>query len=137
MKRLNESDIEFGKLIGKGTFGEVVSGRLKLNNQTSIPIAIKKIKHFNDEFEIIDFLKESIFLNLLDHQNIIKFNGICFDNNDLNKPKFIAIEYMNKGDLLRFVRENKIKFEKAVQICLNIAKACEYLEQIELVHRYL
>ncbi len=137
LKKINETDVEFGEFIGKGTFGEVVAGNLKLDNQASIKVAIKKLKNVTDELEINDFLKESIFLNSLNHQNIIKFNGICFENNNFNRPKFIAIEYMNRGDLLRFIRDNKITFEKAVYICLNIARACRYLEEIELVHRYL
>ena len=44
---------------------------------------------------------------------------------------------MNKGDLLRYIQnENELKFETIIKISLDIVKACEYLELVQLVHRY-
>ena len=59
--------------------------------------------------DLEDFVKEAIFLNKLNHPNIIRIHGICFHESDLNKPKFTALEYMNQSDLLKFVRSRSRK----------------------------
>ena len=85
----------------------------------------------------MDFLKEAVSLNSINHPNLIHFYGICYETK--YDPKFIILEYMNEGDLLSFLRKkresNSFKYKMAVKICLDIVKGCKYLEEIQIIHR--
>lgn len=61
----------------------------------------------------MDLIREAVFLNSFEHQNLIKFYGFINENNftDINDflPKYIVLEYMNTGDLLTYLRSRDAK----------------------------
>jgi serine/threonine protein kinase len=64
-------------------------------------VIIKKLKEEAADFEKFDLIKEAIALGSFSHSNLIKFYGICFDEDN---PKYLVLEYMRLGDLLSYLR---------------------------------
>ena len=136
LKQIAENKLTIGKKIGNGHLGDVNEGFLKVKNKTkalnkneknqvkvAVKVSFKFLKFFikkifhkkiqslrnkNDELAVIDFLKEAIYLSKLKDENIVRFYGISFENSDFYKPKLILIEYMNRGDLLHFIRNFRV-----------------------------
>lgn len=57
--------------------------------------------------ETVEFIKEALLLNKIKHMNIIKFYGIVYDSSELS-IKYLVFEYMNMGDLLKFLKRQKV-----------------------------
>ena len=76
------------------------------------------------------------------HDHILSLLAICLDND----PAFLILELMEGGDLLSYLRANRpspvsglngIRMTDLVLMCLDVARGCEYLEQLHFVHRDL
>src|SRR6266487_5194547 len=93
------------------------------------------------EKEKAEFLKEAKIMGNFNHENIMKLLGICLDNN----PNFLILELMEGGDLLKYLRSNRplgaipspLTMDDLFGICLDVAKGCQYLEEMHFVHRDL
>ena len=57
--------------------------------------------------ETFDYIREALLLNKLDHANIIEFYGIVVDNDGVF-VKYLLFEYMNMGDLLGYLKKEKV-----------------------------
>lgn len=98
-------------------------------NKEPIPVAVKVnkciLKHFcryfikyefkqlkegaNDNAKL-ELIREAHLLKSAEHKNLIKFYGIVFDENESSTfPEYIVLEYMNKGDLLNYLRTEESK----------------------------
>ena len=75
-----------------------------------------------------------------EHENIVELIGICLDND----PNFLILELMEGGDLLTYLRIcrptsarqcSRLSLGDLVDMCLDVAKGCAYLESIHFVHR--
>lgn len=94
--------------IGSGQFGQVFKGIYYLdNNELALNVAIKEIKNnlINDTNDKNDLIKEANILSDCNHINIVKMYGVCYENDEI--PKYIIMEYMNKGDLRSYLIKNK------------------------------
>ena len=87
-----------------------------------------------------DFLKEAKSMANFEHENIVELIGICLDND----PNFLILELMEGGDLLTYLRNcrptsarqcSRLSLGDLVDMCLDVAKGCAYLESIHFVHR--
>lgn len=127
MTRINEEDIHFEKLIGSGLFGDVFLGQMIIKNcPINIKIAIKVKFFFQSSFQFIRFwinslkkkykfnlsnqnknelLLEAILLKSCNHTNLVKLYGACFKKDET--LEFIAMEYMNRGNLLDHLRNSR------------------------------
>jgi len=72
------------------------------------------------------------------HENIVKVLGVCVDND----PVYIIMELMPAGDLLKFLRDAKrehgpalLTLAEQVNVSLDVAKGCRYLELQHFIHR--
>lgn len=72
----------------------------------------------------------------------MKFYGVSFEA----QPKFIILELLEGGDLKNYLRENRprpadkdnpqlLHMLDLVELALDVAKGCEYLERNKFVHR--
>ena len=125
LPKISRSQITFGKFIGSGAFGEVFEGFYE-----SKKIAIKTLKKRESS---IEFLKEAKAWSTLNHENIVEFMGICLDYH------FIILELMEGGDLLSYLKCSKthLTLWDLVEMSLDVAKGCAYLERMHFVHRDL
>ncbi|XP_036326801.1 mitogen-activated protein kinase kinase kinase 13-like isoform X1 [Rhagoletis pomonella] len=107
--------------LGSGAQGAVFSG--KLNNEI---VAVKKVKE----------LKETDIKHLrkLDHQNIIKFKGVCTQS-----PVYcIIMEFCPYGPLQNILKEEKVMLpSRLVSWSKQIALGMQYLHSHKIIHRDL
>ncbi|EDW99992.2 uncharacterized protein Dyak_GE22767, partial [Drosophila yakuba] len=107
--------------LGSGAQGAVFSGRLK--NET---VAVKKVKE----------LKETDIKHLrkLDHENIIKFKGVCTQS-----PVFcIIMEFCPYGPLQNILKEEQVMLpSRLVSWSKQIALGMQYLHSHKIIHRDL
>ncbi|XP_039962811.1 mitogen-activated protein kinase kinase kinase 13-B isoform X1 [Bactrocera tryoni] len=110
--------------LGSGAQGAVFSG--KLNNEI---VAVKKVKE----------LKETDIKHLrkLDHQNIIKFKGVC-----TQPPVFcIIMEFCPYGPLQNILKDQRNKKvmlpSRLVSWSKQIAHGMQYLHSHKIIHRDL
>ncbi|RNA40848.1 proto-oncogene tyrosine- kinase [Brachionus plicatilis] len=143
LPNVDERDLELIRLIGKGAFGQVFEGLLKIN-ELKTSVAIKKLRESVYSDEKLDLVKEALALNSFNHPNLLKFYGICSSKNKSNEieVKFIITELMNNGDLLSYLRlcrktKKNLEYKKAIKIFFDISNACTYLESKGFIHRDL
>ena len=78
--------------------------------------------------------EEAIAASKLNHENIIKFIGICKGTNS----NYIVMELMH-AQLLEYLHSDGIYLSQLdlLDMSHDIVKACAYLEQMKFVHRDL
>ena len=139
--KIKRSQITLTQFLGSGAFGEVFEGTVKeLNSEdgSTTKIAVKTLRKGATESEKIEFLNEAKLMWNFKHDHILSLVAICLDNN----PNFLILELMEAGDLLSYLRANRpnavsqgVTLVELAQMCLDVARGCEYLEQLHFVHR--
>ena len=141
--KIKRCQITLTKFLGSGAFGEVYEGlvqELNSDDGASTRIAVKTLRKGATDSEKSEFLKEAKLMWNFKHDHILSLNAICLDND----PNFLILELMEGGDLLSYLRSNRphgvtgvsnISLADLVQMCLDVARGCEYLEQLHFVHR--
>lgn len=126
---INYEDLDFGKEIGKGGFGSVYEGEY-----FGTPVAIKKIVE-EDPDGLLYLEREVNVLKGMRHPNIVQFIGIAVHEGAL----FIITEYVDNGNLRKFLKDTKISMPWAMRVTLanDIACAMAYLHSRNVVHRDL
>ena len=70
----------------------------------------------------------------MNHPNIVRFLGIYQSAPNM----YLVMEYCAQGSLLDFLRrENQLRVSDCLNLCVQIAAGCNYLEQKKVVHRDL
>ena len=109
----------------------------------SILLALKKFKPYPSKSEQEAFDKEVKFMSILNHANVVRFIGVCY-----NDPTFIMMEYMDEGDLNQFLKrysevvttpssKNQISTPTLIHMALQIASGMNCLASLGFVHRDL
>ncbi|XP_019615926.1 PREDICTED: tyrosine-protein kinase CSK-like isoform X1 [Branchiostoma belcheri] len=125
---INRHEVELGKSLGKGEFGDVIQGvyRGRL-------VAIKSLKDTSKAAQ--QFLAEASVMTAVSHPNLVQLIGVCFGD-----PIFIITEFMAKGSLVDYLRSrgrSVITASDNLQFSCNICNGMAYLESKNLVHRDL
>ena len=145
--------------LGTGRFGQVVLAEtvglspkdlnLSVSDNDkgkSTLVALKKLKPNAPETTKKNFEKEVKFMSRLDNSNVIRMLGVCY-----NDIPFIVMEYMEKGDLNRYLKKFNVvistdselqgedQITTGILVCMTtqIASAMKYLASHNFVHRDL
>ncbi|KJH53432.1 protein tyrosine kinase [Dictyocaulus viviparus] len=128
--------VNVGRMLGKGQYGEVRRGTLKLKSGIIVPVAIKSCKmdsgDISKEF-IKEVMKEARLMRELDHPNVVKLYGVGV----LERPLYILLEYVAGGALKSYLRKNKeyITNEERGHMALGAAWGIEHLHRKNILHR--
>eukprot|EP00026_Physarum_polycephalum_P002356 Phypoly_transcript_02362.p1 GENE.Phypoly_transcript_02362~~Phypoly_transcript_02362.p1 ORF type:complete len:737 (+),score=63.66 Phypoly_transcript_02362:510-2720(+) len=129
---INYSDLQVAEKIGVGTFGEVWCGTLKGKR-----VAIKElIKQKVNISTIVELRAESAILSMLQHENVLKFKGMC-----LQEPHLCMVtEFMENGTLARILYGSStvvpiIPWDLRMQMIMDIVKGMAYLHSKSIIHR--
>ena len=143
--------------LGVGLFGEVMLAntvglsyrRLGIGNsndtKVSIKVAVKMLKASPSEEVRKSFEKEIKFMSRLKDDNVIRLLGICTTG-----TPFIMMEYMENGDLNKYLQKfkfthetgklpaaNEINLIALVYMSFQVASGMKYLSSSNFVHRDL
>ena len=153
MKVTNDNIKEIREL-GNGHFGQVMLAAtqgLSLkdmqlsktddNRDASILVAVKKLIDHPSKTQRESFIKEAKFMSSLNHQNVVRLIGVCYD-----EPAFMMMEYMEEGDLNEFLQQyseivetpsndTQISTSTVVYMASQIASAMKYLASLNFIHR--
>ncbi|XP_051960869.1 tyrosine-protein kinase JAK2a [Xyrauchen texanus] len=127
----------FLQLLGKGNFGSVEKCRYDpLQDNTGEVVAVKKLQHSNAE-HLRDFKREIEILRSLQHENIVKYKGVCYTAGRKNLR--LIMEYLPFGSLRDYLSKNKERFDhtKLLLYACQICKGMDYLASKRYIHRDL
>uniref|UniRef100_A0AAR2K401 Tyrosine-protein kinase n=1 Tax=Pygocentrus nattereri TaxID=42514 RepID=A0AAR2K401_PYGNA len=127
----------FLQQLGKGNFGSVEKCRYDpLQDNTGEVVAVKKLQHSTAE-HLRDFEREIEILKSLQHENIVKYKGVCYTAGRKNLR--LIMEYLPFGSLREYLAKNKERFDhkKLLHYASQICKGMDYLASKRYVHRDL
>ncbi|KAK2407514.1 cysteine-rich receptor protein kinase [Trifolium repens] len=121
--------------LGEGGFGSVYKGTLPDGTE----IAAKRLSETSGQ-GLEEFKNEVIFIAKLQHRNLVKLLGCCFEENE----KILVYEYMpNSGldfHLFNLENHNQLDWNKRLNIINGIARGLLYLHEdsrLRVIHRDL
>uniref|UniRef100_A0A671PU42 Tyrosine-protein kinase n=1 Tax=Sinocyclocheilus anshuiensis TaxID=1608454 RepID=A0A671PU42_9TELE len=127
----------FLQLLGKGNFGSVEKCRYDpLQDNTGEVVAVKKLQHSTAE-HLRDFEREIEILRSLQHENIVRYKGVCYSAGRRNLR--LVMEFLPFGSLRDYLSKNKERFDhtKLLLYTSQICKGMDYLASKRYVHRDL
>ncbi|XP_071801017.1 proto-oncogene tyrosine-protein kinase ROS-like [Asterias amurensis] len=130
--------------LGSGAFGEVFEGLavdILGTDSGETRVAVKTLRQGATDQEKEEFLKEASLMGNFNDKHILGLLGVCLHND----PQFIILELMEGGDLLSYLRGARgtsitpchLSPLDLIDIVMDVAKGCRYLESLKFVHRDL
>jgi calcium-dependent protein kinase len=131
----NNGDIhdsyKFMKLLGKGSYGEVIHGIHRVTGQDRAIKILNKFL-FDDQIEAKNIEDEFKILRTMEHPNIVKVYEIFEDN----KYLYIVMELLKGGEVFSMLlKEETLKPEIVACIIRQTLQAVAYLHAKKICHR--
>ncbi|ELP89019.1 protein serine/threonine kinase, putative [Entamoeba invadens IP1] len=127
--RLDPDELQDIKAIGEGSFGVVYLGEYRENQ-----VAIKKMKHLENDDGLIEFEKEVAMLDKFRSDYIVHFYGAVFIPNKVCLVTEFA-EFGSLADLMKKRRKNAVTSRLKIKFMLDGAKGLFYLHENGILHR--
>lgn len=138
----NRDDLEGLTEIGHGQFGVVYIG-YAINivpGESRTRVAVKTLADTSQAAKS-EFAAEAKIMKAIDNSNIIRLLGVCTDQD----PQYMIMEFMGKGDLKGFLKDNRptrakpssISQKKLAEMGAGVANGMGYLAKMHIVHRDL
>ncbi|CAH8363430.1 unnamed protein product [Eruca vesicaria subsp. sativa] len=122
---LLEATGDFMEELGRGAFGIVYKGFLKLGNDSEVTVAVKKLDRVAQENEK-DFKNEVKVIGQIHHKNLVRLIGFCNEG----KCRMIVYEFIPHGTLADFLfRRPRPSWEDRRRIAIEIARGILYLHE--------
>uniref|UniRef100_A0A8C5EMT5 Receptor protein-tyrosine kinase n=1 Tax=Gouania willdenowi TaxID=441366 RepID=A0A8C5EMT5_GOUWI len=132
---LKSSELRKLKLLGNGVFGSVHKGIwIPEGDTVKLPVAIKTIHDRTGRQNFCELTDHMMSIGSLNHINVVWTLGIC-----PGESLQLITQLSSQGSLLEHVRKNKNKLrpQRMLNWCVQIAKGMNYLEDNRMVHRNL
>ncbi|KAH9131961.1 hypothetical protein LEN26_007544 [Aphanomyces euteiches] len=132
--RVETTNIQRHKLLGKGGFGQVWLGTYNGDN-----VAIKLLTDtpMKTVHEVQKFINEVILMTRLKNPYIVSFLGCVW----AKLPDIeLIVEYMNEGDLKEYLNEttpSTFSWPQKIQCAIDILHGLMYLHSNKIIHRDL
>jgi len=132
------SDFKIGRLLGKGSFGELILVQRIIDGQI---YAMKQVRMNQlPDKEKQNPLNEIRILASLSHKNIIDYKEAFFDEN--SETLNILMEYTDNGDMsqkIKYYLENGLIFSENIiwNYLIQILEGLHYLHEHNIIHRDL
>lgn len=127
---ISPDNVEVTRTIGVGEFGEVCSGRLRVENLyggvVQQIVAVKTLLPGSSIKAKSDFLMEASIMGQFDHPNVVHLVGVVTKS----EPVMILTEYMLNGSLDKFLQGNdngRLCIIQLVQMMSDVASGMKYL----------
>ncbi|KPP62855.1 tyrosine-protein kinase JAK2-like [Scleropages formosus] len=123
--------------LSQGNFGSVEMCRYDpLQDSTGEVVAVKKLQHSTAE-HLRDFEREIKILKSLQHENIVKYKGVCYSAGRRNLR--LIMEYLPFGSLRDYLIKHKelTDHSKLLHYASQICKGMDYLSSKRYIHRDL
>lgn len=118
--------------VGKGAYGVVWKA---VNRKTNETVALKKIfQAFQNDTDAQRTFREIMFLQELDHDNIIRLFNVLKAEND--RDIYLVFEFLD-SDLHQVIKSNILEDIHKRYIIYQCVKALKYLHSAEILHRDL
>lgn len=121
-----QMDYEQIRVVGEGTFGQVVLAR---RNRTKY--ALKRMNESRGGLSVTT-IREIQLLRTMDHPNIIRLVEMVVDGSDV----YMVFPYVSH-DLNRFIRSNRLEKDDVRHILHQIARGVQYIHGRGVIHRDL
>ena len=124
------------KLIGKGSYGSVISAK---NKETNEQVAIKKLSHVQDLVDAKRVLREIIIMKHLIHENVLGLLDVVYvpKQADTLGDIYLVCELM-ETDLSRVIRSRQQLLTEHIQYFIyQVLRAFKFLHSANIIHRDL
>ncbi|GJR56283.1 phloem protein 2-like protein [Tanacetum coccineum] len=108
-------------VIGKGTLGKVYTGTLSVSMQPKV-VAIKRLQMVAS-YEEGRFFKDVAMLSSYIHENIVRFQGFCDEENEM----ILVFEHANNRSLNKHLDNSTLTWGHRLKICIGVAHGLQYI----------
>ncbi|XP_022685135.1 putative receptor-like protein kinase At4g00960 isoform X2 [Setaria italica] len=123
------NDFSGDNVVGSGGFSVVYKGVLR----NGLDVAIKKLL-ISDDFPERRVHHELNVGAKLQHKNIVKLLGYCFDNKEDERLYLLVQEYMPNGSLGRVINASRLDWPSCFKIIQGIAQGLHYLHEQHVLY---
>ncbi|CAA7030867.1 unnamed protein product [Microthlaspi erraticum] len=124
-RELAEATEDFTEELGRGAFGIVYKGFLKVGGDSEVVVAVKKLDRLAQENEK-EFKNEVKVIGQIHHKNLVRLNWFCNEG----QSRMIVYEFLPNGTLADYLsRRPRPSWEDRRRIAVGIARGILYLHE--------
>jgi len=137
IRRIDNSQLEVGEVIGHGAFGTVNRGKY---GGADVAMKTPLLKPTMDDANLLDMYREiqheAYIMSFLSHPNLLRLHGVALS------PLRLVMDYAPHGDLYHFLHKEpaaEVSMRMKMRIAFDIACGMRYLQSMHppILHRDL